>query len=103
LKIRLLLTSQGSRSNVIPGALVFGIFGMLGQGAYNSFQSNEEVVNSKVPWVQRVLDSSWVPLKRLSDDDYVGMLSERAIKVDAEIAIIDERIAALQKSRKNSG
>ncbi len=71
---------------------------MLGQGAYNSFQASAEETERKLPYGQRILDSRWVPLKRLSDEDYVGMLNEKTVRIEAEIAIIDEKIAALQNS-----
>lgn len=74
---------------------------MLGQGAYNRFRTDPEMVDKKVPYVRRLLESRWVPLKSLSDHDYMAMLNEKAIKIEAEIAIIDERIAALQKSKKS--
>ncbi|KAF7510429.1 hypothetical protein GJ744_006708 [Endocarpon pusillum] len=92
-----------SRSNVLPGALMYGILGMLGQGVYNAFQGGGDEVEVRVPYSQRLLDSRWVPLKRLSDEDYVEMLNEKTIKIDAEIAIIDDKIAALQKSRTKGG
>lgn len=78
---------------------MYGILGMLGQGVYNTFQGGGDEVEARVPYSQRLLDSRWVPLKRLSDEDYVEMLNEKTIKIDAEIAIIDDKIAALQKSR----
>lgn len=90
---------QGSRSNVLPAALAFGILGMLCEGGYNAFQRDGEETGSRLPYTQRLLASRWVPLKRLSDKDYVGMLNEKTIKIDAEIALIDEKIATLQKSR----
>ena len=71
---------------------------MLGQAAYNSFQRREEEIESKPPYSQRLLDSRWVPLKRISDEDYVRMLHEKTVKIDAEIAIIDEKIGALRKN-----
>jgi hypothetical protein len=80
---------------------VFGIFGMLGQGAYNTFQSGGEQIKSELPYSQRLLESRWIPFKRLSDEDYVAMFNEKTVEIDAEIAIIDEKIAALQKSRTN--
>ena len=79
-----------------------GILGMLGQGVYNTFQGVGNEVGDRVPYPQRLLDSHWVPLKRLSDEDYVEMLNEKTIKIDAEIAIIDDKIAALQKNRTKS-
>ncbi len=78
-----------------------GILGMLGQGVYNTFHEGGDEVKDKVPYSQRLLDSRWVPLKRLSDEDYVEMLNEKTLKINANIAIIDDKIAALQKSRTN--
>ena len=75
---------------------------MLGQGAYNGWQRSKEEVESKVPWGQRILDSRWIPLRRLSDNEYTEMLGEKIIKVDAELAVVDERITALRKSGKSS-
>lgn len=93
------LTISGSRSNVLPGALVFGILGLVGQGAYNRFQPAEEEAETKLSYSQRLLESRWTLLKRLSDEDYIGMLNEKTLKIDAEIAIIDEKIATLQQTR----
>lgn len=76
------------------------MFGVLGQGAYNGWQRSAEAVETKVTWGQRILDSRWIPMRRLSDHDYTEMLGEKIIKVDTEIAIIDERIAALRKGEK---
>jgi hypothetical protein len=91
--------SQASRAKVRPGAFMFGILGILGQAGYNAIQTDVEETPSKLPFTQRLLASRWVPLKRLSDEDYVEMLNEKTIKIDAEIALIDEKIATLQKSR----
>ena len=33
----------------------------------------------------------------LTDEEYVGMLREKVLKVDAEIAILDEDLDALRK------
>ena len=38
------------------------------------------------------------PIKKLSDAEHEAMLQNRLIKVEAELAIIDEDIAALRKS-----
>lgn len=73
---------------------------MLGQGAYNRFQPHGEEVDNKVPLGRRLLESPWIPLKRLSDEDYTAMLNEKAIKIDAEIAIIDEKIATLKAHQR---
>lgn len=76
-----------------------GILGMLGQGVYNTFHEGEDEVKDRVPYSQRLLDSRWIPLTRLSDEDYVEMLNEKTLRINAEISIIDDKITALQKSR----
>lgn len=47
--------------------------------------------------VQRIVDSKWVPLRSLSDEEYRHMLSEKLLGIEAEIAIIDEKILELEK------
>lgn len=47
------------------------------------------------------MNSKWVPWKKLSDDEYEGMLGERLLKVDAEIAILDESLQALREQQNN--
>lgn len=103
LKKDVLLTLQGSRSNVLPGAFMFGIFGMMGQATYNSLRSSGEELETQPPYIQRLLNSRWVPLKHLSDEEYVGMLNEKTVRIDAEIAILDERITVLEKSKATGG
>lgn len=39
---------------------------------------------------------SWSPLRKLTDDEYVDMMGEKILKVEADIALIDERIAELR-------
>jgi len=47
--------------------------------------------------VQQIADSRWVPLRSLSDEEYRNMLSEKLLGIEAEIAIIDEKIQELEK------
>jgi hypothetical protein len=42
-----------------------------------------------------ILESKWSPLKPLPDDEYEKMLDEKILRLDAEIALVDEHIAAL--------
>lgn len=53
------------------------------------------------PILQRIADSKWIPLKTLSDDEYRGILSEKLLSIEAEIAIIDEKIEELEKAKAN--
>ena len=44
-------------------------------------------------------DSKWIPLKSLSDDDYKAMLNEKVLSIETEMALIDDKIEELQKSK----
>lgn len=49
--------------------------------------------------MQRMAESKWVPLRTLSDQEYREMLSEKLLSIDAEIALLDDKIQELEKSR----
>lgn len=51
------------------------------------------------PFLQRMADSKWIPLKSLSDDDYKAMLNEKVLSIETEMALIDDKIEELQKSK----
>ncbi|KZF26517.1 hypothetical protein L228DRAFT_242991 [Xylona heveae TC161] len=86
------------RSNVIPGAIMCSLLGSTGQGLYNvmdaqhaqSYGENERHASS--PFWQRLAQAKWSPVRVLSDKEYEKMLRERLLRVEAEIAIIDEEI-----------
>ncbi|MCJ1385766.1 hypothetical protein MMC17_008890 [Xylographa soralifera] len=94
------------RSNIIPGMIVFSLFGCLGQISYNIVRNSREAALSttnQLPassFLQRLASKKWIPMKSLSDEDYEGMLQDKLVKVEAEIAILDEDIAALKATEK---
>lgn len=49
--------------------------------------------------MQRMADSKWIPLRSLSDQEYRGMLNEKLLSIEAEIALLDEKMEELEKSR----
>ncbi|PGH10505.1 hypothetical protein AJ79_05433 [Helicocarpus griseus UAMH5409] len=84
----------------IPGAVIFGLVGFLGQKSYDvveAWQSSRDKTAPKKPLGQRLLESKWMLLKQLSDEDYIAMLNEKLLVVNAEIAVIDDKIAALRR------
>ncbi|XDG00532.1 hypothetical protein ABKA04_000147 [Annulohypoxylon sp. FPYF3050] len=87
--------------NIIPGVLVFGTLGGAGEYLFQRFKnsSKEKDPKPKSSW----LDSKWSPMKKLSDREYEEMLQERLLRLDAEISIIDDNIAALRESSNKSG
>lgn len=49
-------------------------------------------VAEKKNWMERVSDMKWSPMKMLTDEQYERMLKEKLLKVEAEIAVLDEKI-----------
>ncbi|KAK9425423.1 hypothetical protein SUNI508_13031 [Seiridium unicorne] len=83
-------------SNVIPGVLFFSTVG--GGATYLSqkFQSREAKEKTSI------FASKWSPLKKLSDQEYEKLLEEKILKLDAEIAIINDNLAALKASTQST-
>jgi hypothetical protein len=91
----ILIAVTGGPKNVIPGAIMFSLFGAAGQALYNSAEERASVSAEKDPKLSW-LNSKWSPVKVLSEREYEEMLREKLLKVNAEIALVDESIAALR-------
>jgi len=89
-------------SHVIPGIIVMSGMGYLAQTVYDRLdarhteQVKNEEENPQKPFWNRIAESKWFPLKTLSDEDYEGILQEKILKLDVEIAMIDDRIQKIQ-------
>jgi len=92
----------GGPRNVIPGAVMFALFGSAGQVVYNTFdarnlaQSEVEAKPSNFQW----MNSKWNPMQVLTDKEYDSMLQEKLLWINAKIALIDESIEALRAEEK---
>ncbi|KAI1126706.1 hypothetical protein F5Y10DRAFT_207454 [Nemania abortiva] len=82
--------------NILPGILFFGTLGA--GSSYVSQLTRGTESKPKTSW----LDSKWSPMQRLSDKDYMTKIEEKILRLDAEIAIIDENIASLKESSQLS-
>jgi hypothetical protein len=96
--------------NVIPGTIMFTLFGWSGQKGYNYLDKRNSTEireradlratgddKPKDNLIQRLAKSKWSPMSVLTDEQYEEMLQEKLLKVEAEIAIIDERIEGVKK------
>jgi len=86
------------RGNIIPGAIVFAVFGAVGQALYNraDAQNSELAEKGESEKKNSFLNSKWSPMKVLSDSEYENMLREKLLRVNAQIALVDENIEALR-------
>jgi hypothetical protein len=95
------------RKKVLPGFLAFGAIGYLGQWMYDAMDRRRmEKVNSdgtlgagneKENWMR----SKWVPWKALTDEEYEAILREKLLRVDAEMALLDESLERLKNQQKS--
>lgn len=83
------------RSNVIPGALVFGLLGLAGQAGLSSFAAAEGTRDNR-PLLDRLSESKWWPLKSIPDAEYEQQLHNKIEALDTEIAMVDEQISTLR-------
>lgn len=42
------------------------------------------------------MGSRWSPLKKLTDQEYLDLMGEKMLRLEADIALIDDRIAELR-------
>jgi len=109
-----------SRRNILPGILVFSVLGAgssLISQQYPSTSSPSNPADSQSQHPSRkdtsssssssgsgggILGWKYSPMTRISDHEYVHRLEERLLRVDAEIAIIDETIAGLKATGKDN-
>ncbi|KAI0127899.1 hypothetical protein BJ170DRAFT_393655 [Xylariales sp. AK1849] len=76
--------------NILPGILFFSLLGGGTTFVTQKFQSRERKEKTSL------LASKWSPLKPLTEKEYENILEERILRLDAEIAVIDDNIAALK-------
>jgi len=85
------------RANILPGAVIGGAAGFAGQHAMDAWGPDSgSRSNSKPPILERIMRSKWSPLEPLTPEDYGDILKKKLLRVDAELAIIDEDMAKLQ-------
>jgi hypothetical protein len=99
------LTVAGGRKNVLPGTVRGSIYGFGGQHIYelmdewHTKQSLKPEQEERPIWKQ-ILQSRWMPGKLLSDEEYRDILKEKKLRLDVEIAVIDDNIAELRQQHE---
>ncbi|KAL2206401.1 hypothetical protein CC79DRAFT_1334696 [Sarocladium strictum] len=79
-------------NRIMPSALMWAATMTGGQLLANQWSSRPTSNGESDSW----LSSKWSPLKKLSDKEYIDMMEEKMLKLDVEIALIDDRIAELR-------
>ncbi|KAG8676692.1 hypothetical protein FPOAC2_02796 [Fusarium poae] len=79
--------------NILPAMFVWTTVGAVGQIIANRMA----VRKSRVDDEKEGFFTRWTPLKKLTDQEYKDMMFEKMLRIDADIALIDERIVELRK------
>ena len=82
---------------------MMSLLGLTGQTILHSIPRLVAANSEKEPLLQRLANSRWVPLKAISDEDYEKMLGEKLVRVEADIALIDEQLASLRAQSGKAG
>lgn len=84
-----------------PSLMFCGVAAVGGQLIVNHFASRQgraKDEDADDSW----FGSKWSPLKKLTNEEYVDMMGEKILRVEADIALIDDRIAQLKASQGNA-
>ncbi|KAF4337376.1 hypothetical protein FBEOM_8760 [Fusarium beomiforme] len=79
--------------NILPAMFVWTTVGAGGQMIANRMAARKPKVDDE----NESFWTRWSPLKKLTDQEYRDMMSEKMLRIDADIALIDDRIAELRK------
>jgi hypothetical protein len=71
---------------------MWGVLGAGGQMIVNHSEASKTKPKAEGPGFWSRLN----PLRKLTDDEYLEMMREKILKLDVEIALIDDRIAELR-------
>ena len=66
------------------------------QAAAETHKDKEE---QKGLW-NRIAAMKWSPMKKLSDEEYGNLLKERLLRVEADIALVDEELEKVRSEEK---
>lgn len=95
------LVFRGPR-NVLPGLVCISLLATSGQFVLNYWNRERPVLQNKPSILESISQSSWSPVQSLTDKQYADILREKLLKVEVEIAVLDDKIAALQVQSSDS-
>ena len=84
----------------IQGAIIVGSLSVLGQVGLNAYDNMRRKRQSTTPDQQRQQQGkSWNPFKSLTDEEYHDILQSKLLRIKAEISIVDDQIADLNRAK----
>ena len=84
--------------------LVWSVVGLSGQFVVDALWSvlrKQRQGPSNQSLFDRIMSSKWSPMKKLTDEEYENMLQERLVRIEAEIALLDDDLNKLKSKNDN--
>lgn len=81
---------------------MFSLFGAGGQKAVNSYYRRRAEREKEEKEGGGFLASKWSPVTKLSDEEYEGILREKLLEVEVQLALLDEQIDQVKASQAQS-
>lgn len=93
------------RRNVLPGMLMFSLAGFVGQWVTNAYLTSRARQNAAAGgqsqgFLEGMTGKGWSLMKVMSNEEYAERLKGQQLAVDAEIAVLEDKIAALRKEQQ---
>ncbi|CAK7210604.1 hypothetical protein SCUCBS95973_000845 [Sporothrix curviconia] len=85
--------------NILPAVAIFSIFGASGQAIINKMPTGDEASAADAKAKSSWLDSKWSPVTPMTDAQYAAFIDDKVLKLDVEVAMIDDKLAALRASK----
>jgi hypothetical protein len=95
------LATRG-RSHIIPGTVALSSFAAGGQYVYNRWTAPRTLDPTHKGFWRRMSEKSWSPVKLLNDEEHANLLREKLLNIEVEIALIDDKIAAMRAQEPKS-
>jgi hypothetical protein len=85
--------------------LMFSLAGFAGQWAHNAIESSKmrregEDAKPRQGFWEGMSGRGWSLMKVMSNEEYAERLKNQQLVVDAEIAVLEDKIAALRKKQQ---
>jgi hypothetical protein len=93
------------RRNVLPGMLMFSLGGFAGQWVHNAWAASnmrrEQAAGESTGSILGGMGGKgWSLMKVMNDEEYAERLKNQQLAVDAEISVLEDKIAALRKQQE---
>lgn len=77
---------------------MWSLFGCLGQLTVNGFAGPRG--GNETSFWRSITEGKWSPITYVSNEEYAKILNEQMLKLDVEIAVLNDKIAAARREQQ---